>query len=102
MTQNLDSFPKIKQVVLSIAYDNGMINRESSQERFIEKVNEIIGGDGVYYTDLQNLNEWLETLSDDDLETFANGEHLDQVAIASQFVGPDILGLFTDIFEVDL
>lgn len=68
--QRIDNFPKMKGVALLIAYDNGMINREQNQWDFLNKVDEIIGAEGVDQVDLQLIEDWLVTLSNEVLSVF--------------------------------
>jgi hypothetical protein len=100
MMQRIDNFPKMKEVALLIAYDNGMINREQNQCDFLNKVDEIIGADGVDLTDLQSIEDWLVTLSNEELTILAAGEHVEMVALESTFSRPELLEIFNDIFEV--
>jgi hypothetical protein len=97
--QRIDNFPKMKEVALLIAYDNGMINRDRNQWDFLNKVDEIIGADGVDYADLQLIEDWLVTLGNEELTILAAGEHDEQAALSSRFVRPELLEIFNDIFE---
>lgn len=98
--QRIDSFPKMKEVALLIAYDNGMINREQNQWDFLNKVDEIIGADGVDYADLQLIEDWLVTLSNEQLIILAAGESEEMKALEALFQRPELLEIFNDIFEV--
>lgn len=98
--QRIDNFPKMKEVALLIAYDNGMINREQSQNDFLNKVDEIVGADGVDYTDLQLIEDWLVTLGNEQLIILAAGETEEMKALEATFSRPELLEIFNDIFEV--
>lgn len=98
--QRIDNFPKMKEVALLIAYDNGMINREQNQWDFLNKVDEIIGADGVEHADLQLIEDWLVTLGNEELIILAAGEHEEMKALESKFSRPELLEIFNDIFEV--
>ncbi len=102
MTQTIDSFPGIKKVALEIALDNGFINRMSPEERFWEHVNSVIGADGVDFADLKLLDDWIETLSEDDVSILGSGEHDEMVGVQSLFDDPELLEIFNDIFEFPL
>lgn len=98
--QRIDNFPKMKEVALLIAYDNGMINREQSQNDFLNKVDEIVGADGVDYVDLQLIEDWLVTLGNEELIILAAGESEEMKALEATFSRPELLEIFNDIFEV--
>jgi hypothetical protein len=98
--QRIDNFPKMKEVALLIAYDNGMINREQNQNDFLNKVDLVVGADGVDRADLQLIEDWLVTLSNEQLVILAAGEHDDLTALEQQFSRPELLKIFNDIFEV--
>lgn len=98
--QRIDNFPKMKEVALLIAYDNGMINREQNQWDFLNKVDEIIGADGVDLTDLQSIEDWLATLSNEQLIILAAGESDEMSALEATFQRPELLKIFNDIFEI--
>ena len=100
--QTIDQFPCIKKVALEIALDNGFINRMSPEERFWEHVDSVIVAEGVDFTDLKKIEEWIQTLSEEDILTLASGEHDEMVGIESTFSDPDLLNIFNDIFEFPL
>lgn len=98
--QRIDNFPKMKEVALLIAYDNGMINREQNQNDFLNKVDEIVGADGVDRADLQLIEDWLVTLGNEQLIILAAGESEEMKALEATFSHPELLEIFNDIFEV--
>lgn len=98
--QRIDNFPKMKEVALLIAYDNGMINREQNQNDFLNKVDEIVGADGVDRADLQLIEDWLVTLGNEQLVVLAAGESEEMKALEATFSRPELLEIFNDIFEV--
>jgi hypothetical protein len=98
--QRIDNFPKMKEVALLIAYDNGTINRDQNQWQFLKKVDKIIQADGVCYADLQLIEDWLVTLSNGELCVLASGESTEMEALQASFQRPELLEIFNDIFEV--
>lgn len=101
MTQSMESFPGIKKAALLIAYDNGMINRFNSEEQFLESRDVIIGADGVYYEDLQKIDEFLQGLEQGQIEDLCFGEEEDQNIVVALWQFPDISmsGFLNDLFE---
>jgi hypothetical protein len=112
--RHIDRLQGLRKAALEIAYDNGKINRYQSEEAYLDKVETIIGSDGVYGEDLEREDAWLRTLSDDDVNTLCAGEHDDVRELVARFqalhpdvrVPPDDLtvgealdGLLNDIFE---
>lgn len=102
MAQDTNTFLGIRKVALEIAYDNGMINRDSSEETFLMRVDEILGADGVDYADLKLVDDWILTLTDVQVVTLAAGEREDMEVLEKKFSRPELLKILDDIFEVPL
>lgn len=64
-------YPAIKKAALSIAYDNGMINRDNSEEQYLACVEEVLKG-GTWF--LAQIEACLQVLSDEDLDTVCCGD----------------------------
>ena len=97
----IDKFPGIKKVALEIAYDNGFIHRDCTEEAWLESLDPVLGATGVDETDLIMLDDFCTSLSDEDVTTLAAGEFTEQVAVASRCEKPELCGLFDDIFQYD-
>ena len=101
----MDNYPFIKEAALEIAFDSGMINRSLSEEDFLKGVESCIFADGIFEVDVRALDNWLGTLSKEDRETVACGEHSEMMEIAKRSpkneVGFPVVGLLDDIFEHD-
>lgn len=99
---NINDYPVIKCLVISIAASNGIINRLEPVEMILGKAEECLGADGVMTDDVQKLNIWLGSLSADELDTLADGEHEEMDAISKNCpLGEDghcLFGLIEDIF----
>lgn len=101
----IDQFPTVRKAAMLIALDNGLINRFCSEETWIGKVEGAIFADGVPQHDVRMLENFLLTLSEEDLETLCCGEHSEMVAVEANapmsVVEPDmkVTRLLNDIFE---
>lgn len=101
----IDQFPTVRKAAILIALDNGLINRFCSEENWISKVEEAIFADGVPQQDVQALEDFLKTLSEEDFETICCGEHDEMVAVEANapmsVVEPEmkVTRLLNDIFE---
>lgn len=101
----IDQFPTVRKAAMLIALDNGLINRFCSEESWINKVEAAIFADGVPQQDVQSLETFLLTLSEEDLETLCCGEHMEMVAVEANapmsVVEPEmkVTRLLNDIFE---
>lgn len=95
----IDSFPNIRHIAIEIAYDNGMVHRDSTEQDFINSTDVALGADGVYEADLRVLDEWIGTLTDEQKETLAVGEETEMQAVANMCPQPWLCGIFYDIFE---
>lgn len=101
-----DVLPGITKAALEIAYDNGGINRDRSEEDlhadldkfFRERTPEHSGLRGTVAAHWQAIDGWLNALSEDALLTVCAGEEQD---VAEAMVGapPGTDVLLTEIFE---
>lgn len=100
---NIADYPRVKAVVLDIAYDNGMVNRVEPKEATLQRLEEALGAEGVYTEDVDALEAWLGTLTKDQLDTLASGEHGDMGELVSQapknWRGESVARLFDDVFD---
>lgn len=62
----LTAYPKIKQAFLAIAYDNGGIYRERSQEKMLEEANDWLSK--LTGHNLDHIEQWLGTKDDGEIE----------------------------------
>lgn len=100
----IERWPGIRKAALEIAYDNGMINRECSEDAWLKSLDPVLGAEGVTDEDLDRLDAWLLGLSDADLDTLCSGEERDAEGIEADCPtgGPDgerLSKLLVDIFE---
>ena len=105
MAQVIRNFLGIKTAALTIAYDNGMINRETSEEDFLDRCDAVIGADGVDLHDLLKINDYLCSLSDEQMNDLCCGEQpqdvlLDAFQTISGLDREILNGLLNDLFEV--
>ncbi len=101
MTQVIETYPNLRAAYLLMERCNGGINRGRDEEQACRESDTIIGAEGVYHDDLVAINEWLGTLSEDDLLTFVDGEESEIEAIVKSGgdVGEKAHGLFNDLFD---
>ena len=99
----VNKFPNIKKVCLDIAGCNGYcIPRLLSEEFFLKRLDEVFGAEGVYTEDLQKLEDWIGTLTEDQLMTLA-GEAEDTELAALVALSPDQTAkIFEDVFECEM
>lgn len=94
------SFPKIIKVALNIAYSNGMINRECTEEHFMREVVRIISNKSIF--ELTELEFVLSKKTNSQLGVIADGEHREMQDLLSDCT--DIIfanTLFEDFFEIE-
>jgi len=94
----IDKYPGIKLVSLNIAYDNDMINRGCSEEQWLLSLDPVLGATGIDTADLEILDRWCQTLTEEQAETLAAGEHTDMMRVRSLCPKPELCDLFDDIF----
>lgn len=73
----IDQCPAIRKAALNIAYDNGMVNRMNTEQQFMIGANEVL----KEYTDYMAIENFLATLTDEQLDTLCTGEEQEQVII---------------------
>lgn len=94
-----DKYPFLKMTILTMASSIGALNRGYSEEQYLAAVDPILGAEGVYHEDLQKMNDFLGTLSEDEVLEVADGDVDRCKEILSRF--PDagkLNGLLNDIF----
>ena len=98
----IQNYPYICEVATRMAYDNDCINREETVEDFYATTESVLAS--VDEQELHNLNQWLETLTDEQMDTLADGEHTEVQELKAQ--GPTrhsdnapLANIFDDIFE---
>lgn len=95
-----DTWPNIRKAALELAYDNGMINRFNSEEEWLGAASLCLSADGVDYADLQILDNFIATLTDEQVITLVAGEHEEMQALINEnCVKPEVCQLFEDIFD---
>jgi hypothetical protein len=86
-------FPGITRAALSMAYDNGGINRDRSEAdmrkdlaTFLAKCMEAkhSGLRTTLYSQLRTIDTWLDQLSDEEIDTVCNGEETEAAAAVKQ------------------
>ncbi len=103
-------FPGITKAALSLAYDNGGINRERSEEDCLRELGEYLGEHWLradhaglrtlLFCSLIGMDRWLSTLSDEELGTACNGEEREAHEVLSRApLGTDELlnGIFENV-----
>lgn len=103
MKQDVHAFPRLKFALEQMALDNGVINREEPIDKFHEVCNQIIGAEGVDWDDLAKMEEFLTTLSDEQITILVGGEVTEiRVILAlapTKIIGQRLDGLLNDVFE---
>lgn len=70
----INDFPGLKKAFLEIAYDNGGINRERSEETMLEEASQFLYNNAFKF-EYEPMSKWLDELSKEDLSTLCAGEH---------------------------
>lgn len=98
MEQNHKAYPAIAKATLEMAYDNGGINRDRSEENCMQDLDAVLGAEGVYHDDLVKIDAWFASLSDDQMQVAVAGEETEmKVLLAS--APPHTDELLNDIFD---
>jgi hypothetical protein len=95
----LDSYPKIQEAVLAIAYDNGLINREQSKERLLSECNLAILFAEVNQNDLSRIDRQLSELTPEQFETICIGDTVEAGILVSDHKLEDAHNLLDYLFE---
>lgn len=93
-------FQFITSVGLMIGYDNGMINRLEPEGKFIDHIDSVLGAEGgPTEEDLRQLDQWLESLTQDERETLAMGAEHEVEELRARAPNPEHVKIFDDIFD---
>lgn len=97
---SFSSHPMLKAVCLSIACDNGLINRFVPEATYLNKAERIVFALAHPPEALAEIEAWIATLTEDERETLAAGEHNDvQALIARAPHGAFLDDILNDAFE---
>jgi hypothetical protein len=91
-------FPGIARAALEMAYDNGGINRMRSEQDALRDLDAILTDGADIAFDLPDIDRWLASLSDDDLQTVVAGEETEAAQIIANAPG-GTHQILEDIFE---
>jgi hypothetical protein len=90
--------PGIARAAREISYDVGGINRDRTEADMLRELDRCLDTAGMDPSHLHEIDAWLGSLSDDDLDTVCSGEEADANTILQ--AGPPFTSqLLTDIFE---
>ena len=102
-----EKFPGIARAALEIAYDNGGINRGRSEAEMMAELTAFLtkrhvaghaGLRSVLFSRLVSIDQWLQTQSDETIDTICGGER-DEARAAMDGAPEGTDTLLTDIFE---
>lgn len=100
--QKIETYPNIMKAYLTMESCNGGLFRGRSQEEACRETDPIIGADGVTHDDLVQIDEWLQTLSEDEVLDFVDGD-IDELQIKlttwNNPIANKANGLFEDLFN---
>lgn len=98
----IDQYPGLRRAALEIAYDNGMVNRTTTEEKWLTSLDPIVGATGVDHADLQAMSEFIDTLTEEELNELCCGGQGEPEQEAVLNRAPDrekLDGMLNDIFE---
>ena len=102
MLADSKAFPNIYKAALEMSYDNGGINRERSEEKHREEFNGYIGSARHDHATLKKIDEYLATLSEEQINVLVAGEDEERMALIA-LIPHDIQQktdeLFDEIFD---
>ncbi len=81
MTQDADGLPNIYKAALEMSYDNGGINRDRSEEDHRADFDDLIGAEGYDFADLKKIDDWLSTLTADQINMLVAGDDEERMAL---------------------
>jgi len=96
----INKFPGIKRAALYLAHANGMIYRGCTEEQWLSSLDYVLGAEGVDTDELQKLDDWCKTLSDEQVETLVDGEEEEMQQLVDS-CPTEAVGIFNDIFDSD-
>jgi len=94
-------YDHITQAAVEMAYDVGGINRDMPEARYREAVTSYLPTTDFHATQLDRVNRWLGSLSEDDLNTVCAGEESEAAALMKN-APPETELLLNDLFEMEV
>lgn len=91
-------FPGIAKATIEMAYDNGGVHRERREHDVLRDLDTVLNDGVAIAFNLSEIDKWLATLSDDDLQIAVAGEETER----EQLMGtapPGTDALLDEIFE---
>jgi hypothetical protein len=82
MPTDIREFPSLRKAYLAMEYDNGGIFRGRTEDDALTEASAVLKDTAG--TELQLVDEFISTLSDEELETLAGGEHNDVLLIEAR------------------
>jgi hypothetical protein len=113
MERVIDRFPSIRKAYLEMVYDNGGVYNgmghipSRTEDDALDATEPVMGAEGVDEADLQRLDVWISTLTDEQIQLLVAGEQDEREAMEAEMGsprgGPDntlLSGLFNDLFDI--
>lgn len=97
------TYPNLERAVIFMARDNGCINRYMSEEMVLDQTRRWLESHSRKYPPerVAEVEEWLLTLTENQLQTVLVGERFDALDIMTMMAAPVIAdSLLNAIFEV--
>jgi hypothetical protein len=79
----MESTPNIKAVALTMASAHGFFDRNTTEEQLLGAAKQALEADGVYFSDVVALEEWLGTLTEEQRLTLVDGEEEEMSALVA-------------------
>lgn len=100
----ITDYPNIQNAVITMAANNGIINRTTPVETVLAQAETALGADGVATVDVAVLEAWLSTLAQEQIDTVVDGEETEADTLAresplSAVSGKPVAFLLIDVYE---
>jgi len=97
-------YKNIEELVLSMASTHGMLHRLTTNEAVLASGMAALEADGVYTVDVEALDKWIGTLTEDQKLTLVDGEEEEMSALVADSPTSELSGicvgqLVEDIYE---
>lgn len=98
MSQDHTTFPHILQATMEMAAANNVT--EGEKPDIIRRLDTLLGADGVTLEELKAVDDWIGTLTRDQVQTLVDGEETECAALVAGAPDPEETeGLLRDIFN---
>lgn len=92
--QDHTRYPNLTKAVVEMAYDNGAVNRDRTEENLLQRLDDYLGQTGHDHARLAEMDDWFAGLTNRQISVAVAGEESEMQALLA--TAPWDTGVFLD------